>query len=146
MRSAAVPVLIVDDNPGFLRVTRAILDGEAPSFAVHAVETGAAALAFLDRQPPFTDAPRPAFVVLDFHLPDFDAPAVLAAIGARPALRGMPVLVLSQADWEEDEAAARAAGAALFRVKPSRVRPLRDLVVAFWREHVDVATRAGDRG
>jgi hypothetical protein len=43
--------------------------------------------------------------------------------------------VLSQAAWEEDEAAARAAGARQFKVKPSRVQALRDAVVSFWKEH-----------
>jgi CheY-like chemotaxis protein len=135
---AAVPVLVVDDNPTFLRVVRAIL---APRFAVHTVETGMDAVAFLEGRAPFTDAPRPAFVLLDFHLPDIDAPDVLHRLAARDDLRAIPVLVLSQADWEEDEAAARAAGAVHFQVKPSRVQPLRDTIVAFWKEHVHADRR-----
>src|SRR5262249_47316200 len=100
-------VLVVDDNPGCLRFARAILED---AFRVHTVENGAEALAFLERRAPFADAPRPAFVVLDFHLPDMNAPAVLARLSTDATLRALPVLVLSQADWEEDERAARDAG------------------------------------
>ena len=134
-------VLVVDDNQGFLRAARAVL-GDA--FRVHTVESGRAAVAFLERRPPFAEAPRPAFVILDFHLPDMDAPAVLDALRAHDGLARTPVLVLSQADWEEDARAARAAGARAFRVKPSRVRTLRDVVVDFWEEHG--GPRPADRG
>lgn len=127
-----IAVLVVDDNPGFLRAARAILEER---FTVHTVEDGGSALAFLERRPPFVDAPRPAFVVLDFHLPDMNAPAVLGRLRESESLSAIPVLVLSQADWEEDAAAARAAGARRFLVKPSRVHGLRDAVIAFWEEH-----------
>jgi hypothetical protein len=50
--------------------------------------------------------------------------------------------VVSQADWAEDEAALRQAGATEFRTKPSRLSALRDIVMEFWREHVE-APRAG---
>ncbi len=146
MAEAPVPVLVVDDNVGFLRVLRTVLESGSPGFAVHTVQSGEDAVAFLERRAPFTGAPRPAFVVLDFHLPDIDAPAVLNRLEADRELRTIPVLVLSQADWEEDEAAARAAGAAQFRIKPSRVRPLREAVVTFWKEHVDGGIGPTDRG
>jgi len=53
---------------------------------------------------------------------------------------------MSQADWEEDAAAARAAGARQFRVKPSRVQALRETIVAFWKEHAHAGARPADRG
>ena len=139
----AVDVLVVDDNEGFLRAARAVL---ADTFVVHTVVNGGEALAFLERRPPFVDAPRPAFVVLDFHLPDMKAPAILDRIAADASLSAIPVLVLSQADWEEDAAAARDAGARAFRVKPSRVQTLRDAVVAFWEEHGHAGPGAAGRG
>ena len=141
--AGAVSVLLVDDNQGFLRAARAVLE---EAFAVHTVENGTDALAFLGRRPPFADAPRPAFVVLDFHLPDMDAPAVLRELGADAELAAIPVLVMSQADWEEDAAAAHAAGARQFRVKPSRVQALRETIVAFWKEHAHAGARPADRG
>jgi CheY-like chemotaxis protein len=143
MTAARVPVLVVDDNEEFLRVARAVLDGSTPPFAVHTAETGTEALAFLERRPPFTDAPRPAFVVLDFHLPDLSAPTVLGRLRRHPQLRDIPVLVVSAAGWTEDESAARAAGACEFRVKPSRVHAIAQTVVAFWEEHVHAGHHPG---
>jgi two-component system, chemotaxis family, response regulator Rcp1 len=129
-------VLVVDDNPGFLQVVRAVLGTGSPAFAVHTVETGSQALAFLERREPYAAAPRPAFVLLDFRLPDMTAAVLLETLAAR-GLRGvLPILVMSQAAWEEDESAARAAGATGYAVKPSRVRALREMVVAFWRDQV----------
>ena len=146
MAEPTVAVLVVDDNPSFLRVVRAILSDGTPSFTVHTAQSGSEAVAFLERRPPFADVPRPAFVVLDFHLPDFDAPEVLRELEAREELRTIPVLVMTQASWEHDEAAALAAGASAFRVKPSRLGPLRDTVVSFWREHVHAGDDPFDRG
>lgn len=133
--SDKVPVLVVDDNLGFLRVVQTILEKATPSFAVHTVESGTEALAFLERRAPYAEAPRPAFIVLDFHLPDMNAPAILTELANRTDLRDIPVMVLSQAAWEEDESAARAAGAITFGVKPSKVQALRDEVIRFWKEH-----------
>jgi CheY-like chemotaxis protein len=142
--SAPVPVLVVDDNLGFLRVVQTILEKATPPFAVHTVESGTEALAFLERRAPYGEAPRPVFIVLDFHLPDMNAPAILQELATRGDLREIPVLVLSQAAWEEDENAARAAGAVKFGVKPSRVQALRDEVIKFWREHAHGGARPAD--
>src|SRR2546426_2930931 len=86
------------------------------------------------------------YTTLFRSLPDMDAPAVLQRLGADPELAAIPVLVMSQADWEEDAAAARAAGARQFRVKPSRVQALREAIVAFWKEHARAGARPADRG
>ena len=142
----SVPVLVVDDNQGFLHVVRSLFEPAASPFVLHTVETGGDALAFLERRPPFADAPRPAFVVLDFRLPDMNAPAVLGRLAAQRDLRAIPVLVLSQAGWESEAAAAEAAGATVFRVKPSGARALRDLIVGFWKEHAHGGVDSADRG
>jgi two-component system response regulator len=136
--SHTVPVLVVDDDESFLRVASTVLGNapDPPAFAVSTVRTGGEAVAFLERLPPFADAPRPAFVILDLRLPDMDAPAVLSRLAADGALGDLPVLVVSQASWAEDEAALREAGATEFHTKPSRVTALRDIVQDFWRHHV----------
>ena len=126
-------VLVVDDNPSFLRVVRAVLETRHPPFTVDAVGTGEAALAIAGHE---DAARRPDFVVLDFHLPDLDAPEVLARLRRAPGGAELPVLVLTQADWRDDESAALAAGARDFRAKPSTLAELRAVVVDFWREHV----------
>jgi two-component system phosphate regulon response regulator PhoB len=131
--------LIVDDNVGFLRVVRRLLAGDSDGFEVHTVETGDEALAFVERRVPFVDAPRPSFVVLDFHLPDMDAPEIVSRIRSRPDTAAVPLLVISQANWPEDQTAAVQAGCDRFCVKPSDLDELRGTIVQFWRE---VASRS----
>src|SRR5437899_2195725 len=77
-----VPILIVDDDANFCAaVSRALA---SVPFLPFSVRGGVDALRFLARAAPFEDAPRPAFVVLDFNLPDLNAPAVLADMRAHP--------------------------------------------------------------
>jgi CheY-like chemotaxis protein len=141
MREPAPPVLVVDDNVGFREVIVPVLRDGVPRFAVHAVETATQAIRFLSAAgTPAT--PRPAFLVVDYHLPDLNAPALLERLAATVDFRRMPVLVLSQADWAEDKEAALAAGATAFAVKPSRVVELRGTVVSFWTSHVGERSRA----
>jgi CheY-like chemotaxis protein len=128
---------VVDDDPGFLDAVRGLLGDDGAGFRVDTVPTGCAALDFLSRRPPFREAPRPAFVVLDFRLPDLNAPAVLERMRRAPELRSLPVLVMSQADSDPDRAAALTAGARAFRRKPSRVQQLREILLEFWTAHGD---------
>jgi CheY-like chemotaxis protein len=130
------PVLLVDDDPAFLRITRRLLERTTPPFSVFSVGSGAHALAFLRKVPPFAAAPTPAFVILDLRLPDFNAPTVLRRLSDHKQLRAIPVLVVSQAKWAEDEEEVRIAGAADFCIKPSRIDQLRDVLVGFWENHV----------
>jgi CheY-like chemotaxis protein len=140
-----VPVLVVDDNQPFLDVVRTVLEERDGRFVVFQAATGADALTFLARQAPFSDAPLPALILLDFHLGDMNAPAVLRRLAGSAELRAIPVLVLTQADWDEDAVAALRAGATRFMVKPSRVQALHETVVGFWKEHVHGGTRPADR-
>jgi putative two-component system response regulator len=129
----AVPILVVDDDPSFrLAVSRAV--ASLPSRS-HSVPTAADALRFLAQAPPFADAPRPTFIVLDFNLPDLNAPAVLAGLRTDPAVRAIPVLVLTQIPGAADERAALDAGAQAYHAKPSRAAALRELLLDFWRTH-----------
>ena len=133
---APVPVLVVDDHAGFRHVVRAIFDEAPCRFDVRIVCTGEGALRFLSRQPPFREAPRPAFVVLDFRLPDMVAPEVLHRLRALPTLGDLPVLVLSAAGWDEDEARSMEAGAQDFQVKPSSAEALLGAIDRFWIRYV----------
>jgi CheY-like chemotaxis protein len=128
-------VLVVDDNPEFLGVAGQLLRGVHPDVAVHTVQSGTDALAFHTQQAPYAAAPRPAFVILDFRLPDMNAPELLGRVRATVPLADLPILVLSQAGWPEDARAALAAGASAFVVKPSRARDLRRVLREFWSRH-----------
>ena len=138
-------VLIVDDDATFLRNARAVLRRINPDVEVHTAETGAAGLAFIKRQPPFAGVARLQFVLLDFQLPDMNADAVLEEIRSCADTKDIPVLVASQSDHDERHAAALAAGADAFFVKPPTVHQLHDAVETFWKEHVDAGEHPGRR-
>jgi CheY-like chemotaxis protein len=144
MSDSSPLVLVVDDNADFLRVAQAVLETGTPSFAVSAVRSGVEAISFLLRRAPFEQAARPSFVVLDFRLPDIDAPAVLDTLKGQLGMPRTPVLVLSQARWEADERAVMQADATRFCVKPSSVRALRELFADFYEQCV--AARQEENG
>jgi len=131
----AVPILVVDDDPNFCTAVERAL--AATPLRPFTVRSGGDALRFLARATPFADAPEPAFVVLDFNLPDVDAPGVLAGLRADPRHRARPVLVVSQIPGRADEEAALRAGAQTYHAKPSRAAALRELILEFWRTHGD---------
>ena len=123
-------ILIVDDDPAFRRILARTLDDEAPRFCHRSVGTGTAALDFLREVVVSDPTSLPDGIVLDFRLPDMNAPAVLQALRRESSLEHIPVLVLTQAHWADDEAAAREAGARMFSQKPSSIHLLRALILA----------------
>src|SRR5258706_11784719 len=131
MPEIAPPVLVVDDNAGFREVVVPVLRDGRPGFDVYAVETGTQLVRFLSRAGRGVEVPRPTFVVLDFHLPDLNAPALLGRLAGLVDLRRLPFLVLSQADWPEDRRAVLAAGATAFAGKPPRVAGLHPTLASF---------------
>ncbi len=138
-------VLVVDDNTAFLDVARSLLESACPAFAVQTAASATAALVLLEHRHSAAGAPPPTFILLDFYLPDMNAPALLRRLRASSRLEQIPVLVLSQANWAGEEAEAKAAGATRFRVKPSRSHALRDVLVSFWKEEVHEPDRAAHR-
>ena len=131
-------VLVVDDDRNFLHVVSELLQAGSPPYAVFEAESGSAALRILQGDL------RPAFVVLDFHLPDMNAVAVLRRLRAVPDRRALPVLVMSEATRPENNADALAAGATRFIPKPSEVSTLRGILTTFAMENADAAGSSAD--
>ena len=97
-----IEVLMVEDNPGDVRLTREALRGGKIWNEIHVVMDGVAALDFLYRKPPYERAPRPDLVLLDLNLPKKDGREVLAAIKGDPNLKTIPVVILTTSQAEED--------------------------------------------
>ena len=89
-----VRVLIVEDNPADVYITRLALAKEMKFEAV-VVDDGAPAIHYLNSEPPYEDSPRPDLVILDLNLKTIDGLQVLRWIRARPNLLRLPVVVLS---------------------------------------------------
>lgn len=97
-----IEILLVEDNPGDVRLTREVLKEGKPLINLRAVEDGVEALAFLRREGKYADAPRPDLILLDLNLPKKDGREVLAVIKADEHLRRIPVVVLTVSQAEED--------------------------------------------
>lgn len=88
-------ILLVDDNPGDVRLTaEALKDGEVEN-RLHTAKDGMEAIAFLRRKGRYTDAPRPDLILLDLNMPRMNGRQVLAEIKEDSALRHIPVVILT---------------------------------------------------
>ena len=97
-----VEVLLVEDNPGDVRLTlEALKDGKVNNH-LSVVEDGVEALAFLRREGKYADASRPDLILLDLNLPKKDGREVLAEIKTDEDLKRIPVVVLTTSKAEED--------------------------------------------
>jgi two-component system, chemotaxis family, response regulator Rcp1 len=97
-----VEILLVEDNPGDVRLTREALDESKIVNSLSVVSDGQQAMAFLRRQGVYADAARPDLIVLDLNLPKKDGREVLAEIKSDPDLRRIPVVILTSSGAEED--------------------------------------------
>jgi CheY-like chemotaxis protein len=102
MSGRPIEILLVEDNPGDVRLTREALNEGHVRNNLTVAKDGAEALAMVRRQPPYDVAPRPDLVLLDLNLPKLDGRQVLAEMKADPELRRIPVVVLTTSKAEED--------------------------------------------
>jgi chemotaxis family two-component system response regulator Rcp1 len=97
-----VEVLLVEDNPGDIRLTEeAFKDGKICNH-LNVVRDGVEAMTFLHRKGPYANAPRPDLILLDLNLPRKDGRDVLAEIKAEENLKRIPVVVLTTSNAEKD--------------------------------------------
>lgn len=97
-----VEILLVEDDPGDVLITREALEQSKLANNLHQVSDGDEALAFLRGEGTHAGAPRPDLILLDLNLPRRDGREVLAEVKADPALRLIPVVVLTTSRAEED--------------------------------------------
>lgn len=97
-----VEILLVEDNPGDVRLTREALEDCKMRNTLYVVEDGEEALAFLYKKGKYAKAPQPDLILLDLNLPKKDGKEVLSEIKANPGLRRIPVVILTTSKAEED--------------------------------------------
>jgi chemotaxis family two-component system response regulator Rcp1 len=95
-------ILLVEDNPGDVDLTREGLAEGKVRNNLYVVEDGEQALAFLRGQDPYTHAVRPDMILLDLNLPRKSGREVLAEIKADDVLKGIPVVILTTSSNEAD--------------------------------------------
>jgi chemotaxis family two-component system response regulator Rcp1 len=97
-----IEILLVEDNPGDVRLTREALKDAKVSNTLHVVEDGVSAIDYLHRNPPFGEAPRPDLILLDLNLPRKNGREVLAEIKSDDRFKAIPVVILTTSQAEED--------------------------------------------
>ena len=98
----AIRLLLVEDNPGDVRLTQEALSESAYPNELYVAEDGEGAMARLLRQGDFGDAPLPDLIFLDLNLPRKDGFQVMREIREQPHLRHIPVVILTSSQAQED--------------------------------------------
>jgi CheY-like chemotaxis protein len=139
-----IEILLVEDNPGDVRLTMEALREAKVHNRVNVAPDGVEAMAYLRREDRYADAPRPDLILLDLNLPKKDGREVLAEIKADDRLKHIPVVILTTSRAEQDILKSYDLHANCYVTKPvdldqfiNVVRSIEDFwltVVAFPRE------------
>lgn len=97
-----IEILLVEDNPGDVRLTLEALRDSKVSNRMSVAADGVEALAFLRREGEFANAVRPDVILLDLNLPKKNGHEVLAELKADPELRRIPIVILTTSKADED--------------------------------------------
>ncbi len=128
-------ILIVEDSPEDFEATRRALLKSGLRNGIRWCVDGDDALDFLFQRGKYSDpanAPRPGMILLDLNMPGTDGREVLAEVKQDPALKTIPVIVLTTSKDERDIEACYSAGANSYVQKPV---DLNGLVEAIQRLH-----------
>jgi two-component system, chemotaxis family, response regulator Rcp1 len=102
MKGDAVEILLVEDNPGDVRLVKEVMKDAKVANSLHVAEDGEEAMAMLRREGKYSGSVRPDLILLDLNLPGKDGREVLREIKTDDNLRLIPVVVLTTSSAEED--------------------------------------------
>lgn len=97
-----IEILLVEDNPGDVRLAVEALRDAKVSNNLHVVEDGVKAMSFLRREGQYASVPRPDLILLDLNLPRKDGREVLAEVKQDADLKCIPVVILTSSAAEQD--------------------------------------------
>ncbi|MCC7499678.1 MAG: response regulator [Bryobacterales bacterium] len=140
-----IEILLVEDNPGDVRLTQEALKEAKVSNRMNVVVDGEEALQYVRRQGRFHDAVRPDLILLDLNLPKKDGREVLTEIKSDPQLRSIPIVVLTTSNAELDIMRAYDLHANCYITKPVDLDQFLHVVreiESFWLTLVMLPTRA----
>jgi DNA-binding response OmpR family regulator len=102
INSRTIEILLVEDNPGDVNLTRIALADRNLNVNLSVVADGVEAMDFLHRQGKYHQAVHPDLILLDWNLPRKDGREVLVEIKTNERLQRIPVVVLTTSQSEED--------------------------------------------
>ena len=97
-----VEILLIEDNPGDVRLTQEALQEGKVMNNLNVVSDGIEALEYLNNVSRYKNAVRPDIILLDLNLPRMDGRELLGKVKADPDLRRIPVVILTTSKAEED--------------------------------------------
>jgi chemotaxis family two-component system response regulator Rcp1 len=128
-------VLLVEDSPGDVRLTKEAFRDANSSIHLHVASDGVEAMAFLRREGAHTRAPRPDLILLDLNLPKMDGREVLANIKEDASLKTIPTVILTTSEAEADILKSYQLQANCYLSKPAQLDAFESLVKSindFW--------------
>ncbi len=130
-----VEILLVEDNPVDVLVTKQALQEGRVCNNLSVVEDGEEAMDFLYHKGNYSDAPRPDLILLDLNLPKKNGREILSEIKRDPDLLDIPVIVLTSSEAEKDILLSYSLHANCFITKPVDLAQFTDVVKSiegFW--------------
>ena len=144
VESRPVEILLVEDNPADVRLTREALNSDRLWNRLSVARDGVEAMAYLRREGRFAAAALPDLILLDLNLPRKDGREVLAEIKADPRLMRIPVVVLTTSDAEDDILKTYGLHANCYITKPADLRQFMKVLKSiedFWLAIVKLPPR-----
>ena len=121
----ALEVLLVEDNPGDVRLIQEAFRDADRSIHLHVASDGVEAMAYLRHEGTHAHAARPDIVLLDLNLPKMDGREVLAHIKEDDSLKTIPTVILTASDAEADIVKSYQLQANCYLCKPDAVGRVR---------------------
>ncbi|MET7420707.1 response regulator [Dactylosporangium sp. NPDC005555] len=118
MTDDQLQVLVVEDDLGDVALVESAFAEHRIASRLHHVADGGEALAFLRRQPPYGDVPRPDLILLDLNMPRVDGRQALAEIKADGDLRSIPTIVFTTSAADDDVIRSYGSHANAYVTKP----------------------------
>lgn len=126
-----IDILLVEDNPGDVRLTQEAFKEGRLRNQLHVVMDGEAAMQYLKQQGDYAAVPRPDLILLDLNLPKMNGREVLSAIKNDPDLKRIPVVVLTTSQDETDITESYRQFASSYIVKPVSMEKFIGVVSSF---------------
>src|ERR1700683_390451 len=138
-------VLLVEDSPGDVRLTREAFPDAKTNINLHVATDGVAAMAFLRHEGDHSRAPRPDFILLDLNLPTMDGREALAHIKEDDNLKTIPTIILTTSEAEVDILKSYQLQANCYINKPVQLEAFEAIVKSvnyFWATTAKLPPRA----